>query len=401
MLIEIHVIQNHSPANLNRDDLGAPKTCYFGGVMRSRISSQCIKRSIRMSDEFQKLLGGKRTRQLAKLIAEKVTGKGDVKKRAEKILDVCGFKPKKTNKSNTEEDHSKDEDKSKMLVYTTRQAIEEMAALLQNDAGRSDEQLAKEFGKLISERVAVPDMALSGRMLEPDKSSKEIWKGLRTTVEAALQAAHAISTHEARPEVDYYVAADDEPGDDAGAGYVDEAMFASACFYKYFSINWETLVKNLKSYGANHEKLAAHTVGAFIRGVALVNPTGKQNSFAAHNPPDGMLIEIKDTPISYANAFAAPVPSKGERDMISQSIAQLAQYVHDLDTGYGKPKTRFWFSPNLRHTLGVVEDKKEIALAENNIKSLDELIPAVIKAIDDKLDWAEVKKVVVNSEVVT
>ncbi|MDI9530030.1 MAG: type I-E CRISPR-associated protein Cas7/Cse4/CasC, partial [Candidatus Cloacimonadota bacterium] len=46
MLIEIHMIQNHSPANLNRDDLGAPKTCYFGGVLRSRISSQCIKRSI-------------------------------------------------------------------------------------------------------------------------------------------------------------------------------------------------------------------------------------------------------------------------------------------------------------------------------------------------------------------
>lgn len=50
--------------------------------------------------------------------------------------------------------------------------------------------------------------------------------------------AHAISTHEARPEVDYYVAADDIPGEDAGAGFVDEAMFASACFYKYFSIHW-------------------------------------------------------------------------------------------------------------------------------------------------------------------
>ena len=62
MLIEIHAIQNHSPANLNRDDLGAPKTCYFGGVLRSRISSQCLKRSIRMSEEFKQLLGGIRTR---------------------------------------------------------------------------------------------------------------------------------------------------------------------------------------------------------------------------------------------------------------------------------------------------------------------------------------------------
>jgi len=193
--------------------------------------------------------------------------------------------------------------------------------------------------------------------------------------------------------VDYYVAADDIPGEDAGAGYVDEAMSASACFYKYFSINWQTLLENLKG----NEELAAHTVGAFIHGAAMVNPTGKQNSFAAHNPPDGMLIEIKNTPISYANAFANPV-GKSERDIISQSIAQLGQYVHDLDTGYGKPKKRFWFSPNLRYSLSAVDDnKQEIELADEDIKSLDELVSAVIEAIGH--DWEEVQKVIVNSEV--
>jgi len=385
MLIEIHAIQNHSPANLNRDDLGAPKTCFFGGVLRSRISSQCLKRSIRMSDDFKKLLGGVRTRQLAKLIAEKVTDK-DAKKRAEKILKLCGFETKKSKKEETEETGSSGADKSKMLVYTTFEAIEKMATFLQKSAGKSDEELAKEFGKLISENIAVPDMALSGRMLETGVLED-------TTVEASLQVAHAISTHEARPEVDYYVAADDIPGDDAGAGYVDEAMFSSACFYKYFSIHWETLVGNLKG----NKELAAHTVGAFLRGVALANPTGKQNSFAAHNPPDGILVEVKDTPISYANAFADPVPSKGDRDLISQSIAQLAQYIHDLDNGYGKPQKRFWFSPNLRLQLKVVEDKKEFALAENNLKSLDDLIPAVIKSIG--YDWKEVQKVIVNQQV--
>jgi CRISPR system Cascade subunit CasC len=384
MLIEIHAIQNHCPANLNRDDLGAPKTCYFGGVLRSRISSQCIKRSIRMSDEFKQLLGGKRTRQLAKLIMEQVSDNTEVKKRAEKILESCGFKPKKEKKKDIEEGDSKGSERSKMLVYTSSEAIREMAALLKQTDGTNDENLAKQFAKLIAERTDVPDMALSGRMLEPDKSANEVWKEFDTTVEAALQVAHAISTHEARPEVDYYVAADDVPGDDAGAGYVDEAMFASACFYKYFSINWETLKQNLKG----DEKLAAHTVGAFIRGAALANPTGKQNSFAAHNPPDGILVEIKNTPISYANAFAKPV-GISDRDMISQSIAQLGQYINDLDTGYGKPKNRFWFSPNLRYPLSVVEDK-------NGIKSLDDLVPAVIKAIG--YDWKEVQKSVVNSE---
>ena len=39
MLIEIHMVQNHPPANLNRDDLGAPKTCFFGGVLRHRKTS--------------------------------------------------------------------------------------------------------------------------------------------------------------------------------------------------------------------------------------------------------------------------------------------------------------------------------------------------------------------------
>ncbi|MEI8183590.1 MAG: type I-E CRISPR-associated protein Cas7/Cse4/CasC [Desulfomonile sp.] len=388
MLIEIHVIQNHSPANLNRDDLGAPKTCYFGGVLRSRISSQCIKRSIRMSGEFKKLCGGIRTRQLAKLIAEQVTGKSEVKKRAETILALCGFKQKKTNKKNPEEDGMENGDKSKMLVYTTREAVKEMATLLQNDERKSDEQLAKEFGTLISKRVAVPDMALSGRMLETGVLKD-------TTVDAALQVAHAISTHEARPEVDYYVAADDIPGEDAGAGYVDEAMFASACYYKYFSIHWETLVKNLEGFQGNKEHLAAHTVGAFIRGAALVNPSGKQNSYAAHNPPDGMLIEIKDAPISYANAFARPAV-QGERDIISQSIAQLGQYIRDLDTGYGKPQKRFWFSPNLRYSLSVIENKQEIILAENNFKSLDELITKVVAAIGH--DWAAVQRVMISRE---
>jgi CRISPR system Cascade subunit CasC len=344
-----------------------------------------------MSKEFKALCGGVRTRQLARLIAEKVQGGQDVQKRAEKILDLCGFKAKKAKKEET--DDSTDAEKSKMLIYTSGQAIEEMAGLLRNADGKSDKEVAAELCLLITKHVAVPDIALSGRMLEPDKSAKELWKGLNTTVEAALQAAHAISTHEARPEVDYYVAADDIPGEDAGAGYLDDAMFASACFYKYFSIDWEKLVENL----SGNKDLAAHTIGAFIRAAALANPTGKQNSFAAHNPPDGMLIQFAASATSYANAFAAPVSGKGSPDVVSQSVAQLADYVRDLDAGYGKPEKRFWFSPNLRYPLCVVEDKKTIAVADSNVKSLDELIRAIVGGLG--FDWDAVQKEVVNQQV--
>ena len=111
-----------------------------------------------------------------------------------------------------------------------------------------------------------------------------------------------------------------------------------------------------------------------------------------------MLIEIKDkgAPISYANAFAKPA-AQGERDLVSESIAQLAQYVHDLDTGYGKPKDRFWFSPNLRYSLTVVREKEEVPVSERNFKSLGELVSAVIGALGH--DWEAVQKVVVNSGV--
>ena len=87
----------------------------------------------------------------------------------------------------------------------------------------------------------------------------------------------------------------------------------------------------------------------------------------------------------------------GDRDVISQSIAQLGQYIHDLDTGYGRPEKRFWFSPNLRYPLSIVDGKQEKAISEDNVKSLEELISAVILAIG--YAWEEVRKVQLNAEV--
>jgi CRISPR system Cascade subunit CasC len=237
MLIEIHMIQNHSPANLNRDDLGAPKTCYFGGVLRSRISSQCLKRSIRMSDEFKLLCGAIRTRRLPSYLAEQIKDK-DLLPLATKVIQKCGVL--KAEEEGTQKD---------VIVFVSKSAASEMVRLLWDAPPHaSDKQvdsLARQFAEVIANDRYAPDMALSGRMLEPAKSAKEVWSKLDTTVEAALQVAHAFSTHEARPEVDYFVAKDDVPGEDAGAAHIDEGTFNSACFYKYFSLHWEQLLKNL------------------------------------------------------------------------------------------------------------------------------------------------------------
>ena len=377
MLVEVHMIQNHSPANLNRDDLGAPKTCWFGGVLRARISSQCLKRSIRMSRYFEDLRRGVRTRRLAKLLAD---DDENLEKKAEAALEKCGILPKKKG------------EESKMLIYTTEQAIKRMKEVLMSPRSSDEtpdetsDEIAKDFARIIANETVAPDMALTGRMLEPGEP--KVWKGLDTTVEAALQAAHAVSTHEAKVEVDYYVAADDISGADAGAGYVDEAMFTSACFYKYFSIHWEQLLKNL----AGDVGLAFETITRFICAAALVTPTGKQNSYAAFNPPDGILVEIKETnqPLSYANAFADPVLPRSDRGLIAESIARLGHYVHLIETGYGIGAERFWFSPGARYPLNWYdssapepEREKPVIEGENGrIGSLDELLGKVEAALE-------------------
>lgn len=419
MLIEIHAIQNHSPSNLNRDDLGAPKTCFFGGVLRTRISSQCLKRSIRMSDEFKLLCGGIRTRRLPELISKKVfesTGR-DVLGLSEAVVNACGLYAKKDSNGGPE---TVDGSKKDVIVFLSRTAVEKMVHLLADEpteiTAKRVATLATEFATLISRERYAPDMALSGRMLEPAKPLKpkgekkpmkdktgegeggDVWKNLETKIEAALQVAHAFSTHEARPEVDYFVAADDEPGNDAGGAHLGEAMFASACFYKYYSIYWEQLLNNLEGFAGKGEHLAAHTVGAFIRGAARCNPTGKQNSSAAHNMPDGLLVEIRRpgrSPVSYANAFAQPVPLNGPRDLISQSVAQLGQYVRDIEVGYGGPSARFWFSPNLRHPLTYREGDKEIGCVSDagQCRSLSDLVSGVVREVG--YDWGQVRQATV------
>ena len=79
MIIELHLIQNFAPSCLNRDDTGMPKDCVFGGVRRARISSQCIKRAIRMQS-LNKMLPEDnraiRTKRLLEFLTRKLTESG-------------------------------------------------------------------------------------------------------------------------------------------------------------------------------------------------------------------------------------------------------------------------------------------------------------------------------------
>lgn len=361
MLIEIHMIQNHSPSNLNRDDLGAPKTCIFGGVTRARISSQCLKRSIRRSTEFAAAMekdGGVRTRRLIEEIARAAAGDGqepseDHLKVVRKIFEDGGVGVKK------------DEDTFDILFFLPRSAINKMGKALKEE---SKDKLATKFAEIIGEFIKTPDIALCGRMTEFDAKGAFKALGGKFTVEAALSAAHAISTHAVVNEVDYFTAADDVPGHDAGAGHVNEAIFNSACFYKHFVIDWDQLVRNLAPEAdGNHPSqdtidLSCTTIKCFLEAAAKASPSGKQHAHAAFNYPDGILVEVKtesSTPVSCANAFADPVPEKSARGLLGESIARLGQYAHDLADGYGIRAERFWFSPGKRYRLTWIDKEKK------------------------------------------
>jgi len=67
--IQLHFLTSYPPSNLNRDDLGRPKTAVFGGTQRLRVSSQSLKRAWRTSQKFTDIVevpNGKRSRSIEK-----------------------------------------------------------------------------------------------------------------------------------------------------------------------------------------------------------------------------------------------------------------------------------------------------------------------------------------------
>jgi CRISPR system Cascade subunit CasC len=333
MLIQIHILQNYAPANLNRDDTGSPKDAYFGGARRGRISSQCLKRSIRKSAAFVEAfkedgLLGVRTKNLPDLINEQLDAlkvDDETKKAILARVPEIGKESKKKDKEDVDaaEEGAEADEKS-----ATRQLI----FIGNNELRPMTENLLAEFKRLgatgwkkaeignITKALgsSVPrsaDIALFGRMTT---------SAAFENVQAAVQVAHAISTNALTQEFDYFTAVDDISGE-SGAGMIGDIEFNSSTYYKYLNVYWEGLVKNL---GGDVE-VARQTVLALVEAAATAQPTGKQNSFAAFNLPDLVFIEVtqKNLPVSYANAFIKPVRASGDQSILDVSVEKLGDYL--------------------------------------------------------------------------
>lgn len=315
MFIELHLIQNFAPSNLNRDDTNNPKDCDFGGVRRARISSQCFKRALRKDPIFAKTTGvpiSHRTLKIKKELTDRLAAMGlsaeDAVSRAEEFAKNYSSKTAKMNEKNPEQ--------TNVLLFLSQAEIQEAADGLAKLAGAAEiKKFAEDFAKNTKNRPGAPDIALFGRMLA-DRPE--------TNVDAACQVAHAISTHAVNMDIDFFTAVDDlQPKDATGAGMMGMGGFNSACFYRYACIDFDQLVKNLGGDVA----MARKTVEAFLRASAHAVPTGKQNSHAAQNPPSFYMTVVRDDGAAWslANAFEKPVYA-GEQGLVHNSIRALDSY---------------------------------------------------------------------------
>ncbi len=313
--IQLHLLTSYPPSNLNRDDLGRPKTARMGGFDRLRVSSQSLKRTWRVSELFEEAMAdhiGIRTKRFGVTVYDALIEHGVGEKKAKKwAASIAGVFGKS----------KKDSLEIEQLAHVSPSEKENAMALVATLAGEGRAPEKDELDLLQADNTAV-DIALFGRMLASSPAFN---------VEAACQVAHAISVHSVVVEDDYFTAVDDlnDGMEDSGSAHIGEAGFAAALFYSYVCINKSQLIDNL----SGDRKLAEKTVKAFTEAAVKVSPTGKQNSYASRAYASYVLAEKgEQQPRSLSVAFLKPVT---EPDQGGASVTALKRQADNFDTVYG------------------------------------------------------------------
>jgi len=331
--VQFHLLTSYPPSNLNRDDLGRPKTAVVGGTTRLRISSQSLKRAWRESDLFSEALKGKigiRTKRMGSYISESLITGIPVSALLEKRQDNP-VNPQ-VDKKNADAWASaiagafgalkkKNELEIEQLVHFGQDEILAIESLLSEISNSGREPSAEELDALHKLTTDV-DIALFGRMLA---------KHQRFSIDAAAQVAHAISIHKVNVEDDYFTAVDDlnKKDDTMGAAHLGVTEFGAGIFYEYICVNRDLLVENLNG----DSELAERALQAFFETICKVGPKGKQNSFASRSYASYALIETgTQQPRSLAAAFIAPLY---DQDLLGGAVRSLKETRERFNSVYG------------------------------------------------------------------
>ncbi|MBI4563284.1 MAG: type I-E CRISPR-associated protein Cas7/Cse4/CasC [Planctomycetes bacterium] len=322
-LIELHILQSFPVSCLNRDDVGAPKTAVFGGATRARISSQCLKRAIReLAKEMSPhLFAGDRSRLIIEPLARRLKDRGVGEARSLEIAKEVG------EHLATLDDAAEKRGalKVKTLMFLSPAEMDALAQALAEIVKKDPKP--KEFEKAIGKACKTAllkdaaDIAIFGRMVASDHS---------LTLEGAGLFSHALSTHKADNDIDFFSAVDDlQMAEEAGAGMTGTLEFTSASYYRYVGLNLGLLTDpdHLGALPASERKTVVET---FLRASILAVPGARKNSMNAHTRPGYVLGLVKNTgqPLQLINAFEKPVSSNN--GMLDTSEAKLLEHHEQM-----------------------------------------------------------------------
>lgn len=334
--LQIHTLSPYTSALLNRDDSGLAKRLPYGGALRTRVSSQCLKRHWRTAADphaLSEIDGTVESVRSRELVTKKVIGElkeefpEDVLGALEPELQMAVYGDKGTTKSNRQ-----------TLLFgepELRWLKDEARALATRAAGDADAakeaagNWRKEFKttiKAMRDQTALPAglaAALFGRMVTSDTDAN---------ITAPLHVAHAFTVHEEEPESDYFTAVDDLSGDEPGADTIQETELTSGLFYGYVVVDIPGLLSNL----GEDVDLAGHVLHNLVYLIAEVSPGAKLGSTAPYGRASFILLESGDRqPRSLAEAFRSP-----SEPHVEPAIAALADHLQRLDAAYATGETR-------------------------------------------------------------
>ncbi|WP_030764183.1 MULTISPECIES: type I-E CRISPR-associated protein Cas7/Cse4/CasC [unclassified Streptomyces] len=357
-ILDVHILQTVPPSNINRDDTGAPKSAVYGGVRRSRVSSQAWKRATRKA--FDSLLEpaelGVRTKKVVDALTSRITAletslaPEQVWPMAAELVQVAtGAKIETpTRKSSGKDDDATDPQapQSSYLLFLSAHQLDGLAKLAVEGIGKNDEPKVfvkdkdiKARAKQIASTRHSVDIALFGRMVA-DASD--------INVDAAAQVAHALSVHAVDMESDYFTAVDDQNSSaEPGAGMIGTVDFNSATLYRYAAVDVDLLARNLDAgltEGERAGEAVRRAVEAFVEGFAMSMPTGKANTFGNHTVPDAVIVKLRSSrPVSFVGAFERPVVQQetGEGH-VRAACEALADHIPAVEKTFGATADRTW-----------------------------------------------------------
>lgn len=350
--LQIHTLHSYPAALLNRDDSGLAKRMPFGGAVRTRISSQCLKRHWRMAqDEFaiRNIPGATSALRSRNVVERKVMQPlRDANEIDKEILDAVenAFNVGVYGRSGTTETGRQPLLLGLHEVEYLQQRAKAICAEYPDDANAAGEAAALLFNTRRGEgnnfaafrdAVRLPgglEGALFGRMVTSDPGAN---------IEAAIHVAHSFTVHAEESESDYFSVVDDLQRDDEdpGAAHIGDMELTAGLFYGYVVVDVPGLVSNLEgcpadAWGDADKTLAGKVVEHLTHLIATVSPGAKLGSTAPYGFADLMLIEAGSRqPRSLANAYRAPA-----RARIEAAAEKLAGHLDKLDAAYGGKEAR-------------------------------------------------------------